>query len=168
MIMRPIAPLLCLALLALPPAFAQQGGGRSITVEMVEVQTSEIESSVRALRAALDGSGPAPKGRVLGAPFAYYQDLESHDAPAEAARLGIPVLVLHGKRDYQVTLEDVARWRDELAGAPGACLVLYDDLDHLFRAGEGPSGPDDYLTRAPVASEVLDDIAAWVHDRRCP
>ena len=46
--MRLFAPALSLALFALSPAFAQQGG-RSITVEMTEVQTSEIESSVRAV-----------------------------------------------------------------------------------------------------------------------
>ena len=47
--MRKIATALSLALIALPPAFAQQGGDRSITVEMAEVATSEIQSSVRAV-----------------------------------------------------------------------------------------------------------------------
>ena len=40
--------------------------------------------------------------------------------------------------------------------------------NHLFREGTGPSGPEDYERAAPVATAVLDDIAGWVRDRRCP
>lgn len=127
----------------------------------------EVEAAVRVLRAALDGAGPAPAGPLLGAPFAYYEDLESYDPPDAATRLGLPVLVLQGRRDYQVTLEDFARWRDALAGEPDACLVLYDHLDHLFRAGDGPSGPEDYLRRSSMEPAVLDDIAGWIHDGEC-
>jgi dienelactone hydrolase len=127
-----------------------------------------IESAVRSLRAALDGTGPSPEGYLLGAPIAYFEDLEAHDPPAEAARLGMPVLVLQGRRDYQVTLEDFALWRGALSDVPGACLVLYDDLDHLFRAGKGPSVPEDYSRRAAVEPEVVEDIAEWIREGRCP
>jgi hypothetical protein len=46
--------------------------------------------------------------------------------------------------------------------------VLYDDLDHLFRIGDGPSGPDDYVRRAPVDPGVIRDIAAWIGTGHCP
>jgi fermentation-respiration switch protein FrsA (DUF1100 family) len=78
------------------------------------------------------------------------------------------VLVLQGKRDYQVTLEDFALWQVALSDTSGACLVLYDELDHLFRAGQGPSGPDGYTRWAPVESEVIGDIADWLRLGRCP
>ncbi|MCP4664663.1 MAG: alpha/beta fold hydrolase [bacterium] len=126
------------------------------------------EAAVAALRAALDGRAPPPSEPLLGAPFAYYQDLESYDPPAEAASLGLPILVVQGARDYQVTLEDFKRWQKALSGRAGACLKVYEGLDHLFRHGTGPSGPRDYERAAPMAPKVLDDLAAWVKERRCP
>jgi len=127
-----------------------------------------IEQLVGSLRAALDGTGPTPEGSILGAPFGYYRDLEQHDPPAGAAALGLPIFVLQGTRDYQVTLEDFERWKTALSEKPFACLATYDGLDHLFRAGSGPSGPEDYQRQAPVAPRVIDDIAAWIENRRCP
>ena len=71
---------------------------------------------------------------------------------AELAILQYPVDVFTG--------EDFARWRAALDGRPGACLKVYAGLDHLFRHGTGPSTPRDYERPAPVAPEVLDDVAA--------
>jgi fermentation-respiration switch protein FrsA (DUF1100 family) len=78
------------------------------------------------------------------------------------------VLILQGRRDYQVTLEDFERWESALTGKPFACLIAYDGLDHLFRHGTGPSRPKDYERAAPLDPRVLDDISAWIHRRRCP
>lgn len=127
-----------------------------------------IEKQVSSLRAALEGTGPPPEGPVLGAPLGYYRDLERHDPPAEAAELGLPIFVLQGARDYQVTLEDFQRWKQALESKPFACLATYDGLDHLFRAGTGPSSPADYNRQAPVDARVIDDIAGWIKERRCP
>ncbi len=134
-----------------------------------QTQLDATVEAVRLLRSALEDKIPAPKENILGAPVGYYRDLESHDPPADAAALGLPTLVLQGKRDYQVTLEDFELWQAALTGKPHACLLLYDGLDHLFRKGEGRSGPHDYTDRAtPVDSGVLDDIAAWIRTGQCP
>jgi dienelactone hydrolase len=132
-------------------------------------QVENIEREVLSIRAALDGKGPAPEGMPLGYPFGFYQDIEQHDPAAEAAKLGLPILVLQGKRDYQVTMEDFEGWQAALAGKPFACAVAYDDLDHLFRAGNEPSTPEDYFARqAPVAPRVIQDIANWIKRGDCP
>ncbi len=127
-----------------------------------------IATEVHTLRAAMNDTAAAPPGPILGLPLGYYRDLEAHDPPADAARLGLPILVLQGKRDYQVTIEDFERWKLALAGKGFACLVAYDDLDHLFRSGSGPSGPSDYERGAPVDPRPIDDIAGWIKARRCP
>jgi fermentation-respiration switch protein FrsA (DUF1100 family) len=90
------------------------------------------------------------------------------NSPAEAVRLGLPTLVLQGKRDYQVTMQDFQLWREALDGKPGACLKAYDKLDHLFRQGEGPAGPHDYDREQPVEGRVIDDIAAFIKSAECP
>jgi dienelactone hydrolase len=131
-------------------------------------QLDSIERDVESLSAALDGSGPDPAGLILGVPVGYHRDLAEHDPPVEAAELGLPVLVLQGGRDFQVTLEDFRGWDAALSSKPFACLVTYEKLDHLFRSGTGPSGPQDYDRQAPVDARVLEDISGWIHERRCP
>ena len=43
----------------------------------------------------------------------------------EVKDIGQPILVLQGQRDYQVTMEDFANWKDELAGREDAKLISY-------------------------------------------
>jgi len=118
---------------------------------------AQLKAAVAALR------GPEPAvGDPLGVPSGYFADLEAHDGPTEAAALDIPILVLQGGRDYQVTKVDFARWQAALEGRPQACLKLYENLDHLMRAGEGRATPEDYATPRPVAPVVIDDIAGFV------
>ena len=128
----------------------------SVTAEEA-AQITQLKAAVAALRDPAQAGGGQ-----LGAPRGYFSDLEAHDAPAEAAALDIPVLVLQGGRDYQVTMKDFERWKLALAGRPRACVKVYGALDHLMRAGEGPSGPNDYAVPRPVAVEVIDDVAAFV------
>jgi dienelactone hydrolase len=127
-----------------------------------------IHSEVARIRSALEGDGPAPEGMILGAPIGYYRDLEEYDPAARAAALGVPCLVLQGGRDYQVTGDDFAGWKQALSATESACLHTYAGMDHLFRKGEGIPGPHDYDRRAPVDPTVIDDIAAWIKGRRCP
>lgn len=132
-----------------------------------KTQLAAVETEVATLRDAIAGKAPAP-GLHLGAPVGYFRDLEAHDPPAEAVALGLPILVLQGDRDYQATMEDFARWQAALTGRPGACLKVYEGLDHLFRHGTGPSTPADYERPEPLSPEVIDDVAAWIKDGKCP
>ncbi len=98
----------------------------------------------------------------IGYPPTYLADLDAHDAPAIAATLEIPVLVLQGGRDYQVTLADFALWEAALKDRPRACLKVYPALDHLLRAGEGVSSGEAYAVPGVVAAELIDDVAGFV------
>jgi len=127
----------------------------------------ELERQVHILREALAGRSEPPLGYVLGAPFGYHADLARHDPTTEAAALQLPTLVLQGSRDYQITLDDFARWREALEGKPFACLHVYEGLDHLFRRGSGPSGPTDYDLARPLDPRVIEDVAQWILSGRC-
>ena len=95
-------------------------------------------------------------------PAAYWLDLRGYHPGELAARLGKPVFVLQGGRDYQVTLADFEGWKSALGAREQATLKLYAAMNHLFIAGEGRSMPDEYNRAGHVALEVIDDIASWI------
>jgi fermentation-respiration switch protein FrsA (DUF1100 family) len=94
---------------------------------------------------------------VLGLPVAYWVDLKGYDPVAEAKKLGIPVMVLQGERDFQVSMKDFNTWK-----AGGFTAKSYPALNHLFVAGEGKSTDAEYRKPGHVAPEVIDAIASFV------
>jgi hypothetical protein len=116
---------------------------------------------VRALTPA-DSASLTP---LLGAPASYWLDLRAYHPAEVAAQLHLPMLVLQGERDYQVTMADYAAWRTALEGKPGVVLRTYPALNHLFVAGTGKSLPAEYAAPAHVAEAVVTDIAGWVRAR---
>jgi uncharacterized protein len=99
----------------------------------------------------------------FGAPATYWLSVRAYDGPATAAEVGKPMLILQGGRDYQATVaDDLSRWKAALDGRPGVTFRVYDDLDHLFFTGHGPSKPSDYEPAQHVDPVVIGDIAEWV------
>ncbi|MBC7258671.1 MAG: alpha/beta fold hydrolase [Chloroflexi bacterium] len=99
---------------------------------------------------------------ILGAGRAYWADILAYDPVATARSLTVPMLILQGERDYQVTRVDFAAWKDGLAGRAGVQFKSYPALNHLFIAGSGQPNPGEYDVPGNVAREVVDDIAAWI------
>jgi dienelactone hydrolase len=98
----------------------------------------------------------------LGIPAAFWLDVRGY-APAEvAARLSIPMLILQGERDYQITTVDFDGWKAALSSRADVQFRLYPDLNHLFMTGEGKSVPAEYEVAGHVAEQVIADIANWV------
>lgn len=124
-------------------------------------QAAAQKADVARLRALKPGSPEAKTATLLGAPASYWLALRGIDPPAEAKKLGLPVLVLHGGRDYQVTAKDLSGWKAALGDEPRATIRLFPSLNHLFVAGEGPSTPAEYERPGHVAPEVVEAIAAW-------
>ncbi len=114
-------------------------------------------AKIRALTPA-DSASPT---FLFGAPAIYWLDLRGYDPVRVAGGLTIPLLILRGERDYQVTAADAAGWQ-ELAGRRGTSFKTYPGLNHLFLPGVGPSLPAEYQRPGHVAEEVIRDIAAWV------
>ena len=98
-------------------------------------------------------------GKIKGA---YFLDDRGYDPPKTAQRLGCRVFVLHGGRDYQVTMKDFDGWKAALAGRPGVTLRIYPALNHLFVSGEGTPSPAEYERPGHVDEEVIVDIARFV------
>jgi uncharacterized protein len=106
-----------------------------------------------------------PGETTFGGARAYWQDLAGYNQTATAKTLTVPMLILQGKRDYQVTMVDFKAWSDALQGKAGVTLKSYADLNHLFMTGSGKSVPAEYSKPGNVAGKVVEDIAAWVKDR---
>ena len=79
-----------------------------------------------------------------------------------AGSLNCRVLVLHGDRDYQVTLDDFALFEKALAGKSTATLKRFENLNHLFMDGKGKATPADYDKVGHVAREVIETISGWM------
>jgi uncharacterized protein len=102
---------------------------------------------------------------VLGGTMdaAYWLDLRGYNPVQVAQGLRIPMLVLQGGRDFQVTPEgDFRAWQSAFANSENATLKLYPDLNHLFMFGTGPSLPAEYAKPGHVDEQVITDIAAWI------
>jgi hypothetical protein len=97
-----------------------------------------------------------------GVPVSYWVDLKEYDPAAAAKKLAIPMLILQGERDYQVTMTDFALWKTAVGSAKGVVMKSYPALNHLFVPGEGKSLPAEYSKPGHVAPAVIDDIAKFV------
>jgi dienelactone hydrolase len=103
-----------------------------------------------------------PTQEFFGAPASYYYDLDARDEVALARGLDVPILILHGGRDYQVIDEDIRVWQDGLKGDAKVTVDTFPALNHLFIAGEGPPGPAEYNTPGHVDKAVIGTIASFV------
>ena len=66
-------------------------------------------------------------------PAKYWLDLRGYDPAKEASSLKKPMLFLQGERDYQVTMDDFARWKATLGARKDVKLKSYPKLNHFVR-----------------------------------
>ncbi|EWM18410.1 alpha/beta fold hydrolase [Kutzneria sp. 744] len=131
-------------------------GAAETTIEAITQRAQMVDSP------ALSANTPATE-LPFGVPAPYWLDLRDYDAPATAARLDVPMLILQGGRDYQVTVDDdLALWQAELADRPNVTVRVYEADNHMFSPGSGPSTPAEYEPAQHVDPEVVADIADWL------
>jgi dienelactone hydrolase len=121
-----------------------------------------VEADVAKIKAFTD----ADKGstvKLFGAMPAYWLDLRGYNPPELAKQVSKPMLILQGRRDYQVTTDDFENWKAALGSRPDVEFHLYPKLNHLFFEGQGLIMPTEYMQKhGSVAPYVIDDIANWI------
>ncbi len=138
--------------LALQGALTEEGKKR---LEELEKVIARIKSLTEADRNSTEV--------ILGASPAYWLDLRGYNPAEEARKIDRPLLILQGKRDYQVTEVDFNNWKKALSGKKNVAFKIYPACNHLFIEGKGLITPDEYLYKAGnVSEEVINDIAAWI------
>ena len=121
-------------------------------------ETEAAMAKVKKLTLA-DATSSTP---IFGACPAYWLDLRAYDPAGTARSLHLPMLILQGARDYQVTTADFDGWKAALDSRPSVSFKLYPDLNHLFITGKGKSTPAEYEQAGHVAEAVVADIAEWI------
>jgi len=100
---------------------------------------------------------------ILGAGLAYWQNLSTYYPIQTAESLSIPMLILQGKRDYQVTYEDdFAQWNTSFSNNDNVSLITYESLNHLFIAGVDDPTNNEYMNPGNVDEQVINDIVTWI------
>lgn len=121
-------------------------------------EMKQVRADIRALTPA----DAAAHKVVFHAPASYWLDLRDYDPPTAAKSVKEPLLILQGGRDYQVTMDEFARWKAALASKANVTFKSYPALNHLMIAGAGKSLPAEYNTPGHVDRHVVDDIASWI------
>jgi uncharacterized protein len=93
---------------------------------------------------------------------AYWLDLRNYNPVKTAEKLKIPILILQGGRDYQVTPANFGDWQSALGNRPNVTLEIFPHANHLFIDGSGPSTPQEYDKPGHVAADVIEVITTWV------
>ncbi len=100
---------------------------------------------------------------VLGVYKSYWEYLNNYDPVKTAETLSIPIMIIQGLRDYQVTYEDdYLVWNATFSDSANVFLKTYESLNHLFIAGVGTPTNTEYLTEGHVAEEVIDDLGDFI------
>lgn len=146
-----------------------------LIVEQVRTQARLAGPITPAIQQAIDAAdasarelrnpdlAPGATIHVLGSPLpaSYVLDLRTYHPTDVAASLTIPMLILQGERDSQVTMTDFDLWKTALATHANATFKSYSGLNHYFVMGTESSRPAEYMVPSHMAALVVTDIAAW-------
>ena len=92
----------------------------------------------------------------------YWKSIIDYKPIKEIQKVKIPILILQGERDYQVTMKDFKLWKTNLKDNKKASFISYPKLNHLFMSGEKPSDPKEYAIKGIVDEKVIEDIKNFI------
>lgn len=101
--------------------------------------------------------------KIMGQDLTYIKSLLDYDAVKEAEDMSMPVLVLQGEEDYQVTMDDFRIWKDNYEGKDNWKFVAFPGLSHMFMEGRYEDGPASYQGVKHIPDEVTDTIAGFIN-----
>ncbi|WP_426702525.1 alpha/beta fold hydrolase [Rhodanobacter sp. Col0626] len=126
-------------------------------------QAAQSYVKERKLLAAIGLGQPAPLGEFDNAPQTYWLSWSRVDPVADAKSLAMPMLILQGGGDFQISpMLDFARWKQLLVGRPQTAFHLYPGLSHLFMPAGKTGTVADYQAPGHVDAHVIGDIVAWI------
>ena len=133
-------------------------------------QVAAVTQQAKAIK-ALTPANRTRHGDLLGAPPAYWLSVQHYHPATVAQGLAIPLMIMQGARDYQVTLADFTGWKAALAHHLRVTFKLYANLFHPFipvppGSPAGLATPSAYTYPGHVDPQVIHDIATWLKGAR--
>ncbi len=137
-------------------------------IEQLATETSErkkeLLDQVKVMTEEAKSVTQAGGKTILGLPDAYIASLNNLSLRETAAKLTLPILILQGSEDFQVSMTDFNSWKEALAGNPNAAYIEYPGLNHLFMKSTGEKTTEEYNTPANVDPQVIQDIAGFLKE----
>jgi len=99
---------------------------------------------------------------ILGASAKYFYDLRNYNPQKFIKNLQIPILMIFGKNDYQVSTKEYEIFKEILKDKKNIKIILFDNLTHLF--SEGEKSPYEYLKENHVSEDVIQTIINWIKE----
>ncbi len=125
----------------------------------VVLQIAAIEKSIQKVKDPKLSPDTPNSELPMGASAQYWLSRRAYKHKAIAKALTQPLLVLNGKRDYQVTAVDFNGWKTALVGKKNAFFRMYPTLNHFFMVGKGAPNPREYFTASHISLRVIQDLA---------
>jgi dienelactone hydrolase len=124
-----------------------------------------FESQLKALK-ELSSLGKTDGILPFGLPSPYWQYLGEYNQVESAQKLDKPIMIIQGKRDYQVPLTDYEIWQSALAKKADVTFKIYEKLNHQMREGTGKCYPAEYNVKSDLPFYLIVDIAEWIFKQK--
>lgn len=92
----------------------------------------------------------------------YWKSILDYYPLKEVKKIKIPMLILQGERDYQVTIKDFELWKKSLKKNKQSFFINYPELNHFFMKSAKISSPEEYKIKGNVESIVIQDIYNFI------
>lgn len=108
------------------------------------------------------------KGKVVELPLtndtAFWLSLNNYKPLKTISNLQMPILIMQGGRDYQVSMDDFRIWHSNVRNSinKDQTFVYYSGLNHLFIKGNTKSYPSEYNKKAEVSENMIRDLSDWI------
>ncbi|WMT43391.1 alpha/beta fold hydrolase [Paenibacillus sp. D2_2] len=94
---------------------------------------------------------------------AYWFFEQKNYVPADLAKgQNVPMLILQGENDWQVTMNQFEGWKTALKDRTNVQFKSYPNVNHLLTEYKGVSIGAEYVIPSNVSKEIIDDIASWI------
>ncbi len=79
-----------------------------------------------------------------------------------AKTLTVPIQLIQGGRDYNVTKKDYDLWVEAMSGKLNFKATWFEDLDHMYFTGNGMAKPEEMMKPNHVSKKVIAKMAEFV------
>lgn len=104
---------------------------------------------------------------ILGVNSEYWASLNQIDTPEILKEITIPMIILQGEEDFQISMkDDFQMWHQLLDGRENVEFKSYKGLNHLFMTSNGLKNIQEYNVKSKVEAIVINDISIWIKENQ--